>query len=261
MPQLLFKDHATALLQTWTQRAVTQTHIKSTFDQEDSWGLVYNLFPDIWLDMKAISNDILTRQADLYKIQSGVQATLSLQSSRGNTIYPHWNLLTAATIPNNMSPSSSRHTRNIGAIVGGVIGGITGVIIIALALWYLRRRLMQEYDSELEGQYVQPRPFSLVLSSSLDVAPEPANMVSRTEGGPLTRLAQLSQIPPISTNGREALGRGAASPIRDISSALDVTSANATDNIRAEDIRAEVAQLRRELERMRDREDPRSQYT
>ncbi|KAF5360962.1 hypothetical protein D9756_005161 [Leucocoprinus leucothites] len=292
--------HATALLQTWTQRAVAQTHIKSTFGQEDSWGLIYNLFPDIWLDMNVISNDVLTRQGNFYKGQSGGQAALGLQSSRGNTIYPldseDWNLLTAATIPSNLSdvrdqlinsihqrafdgsqqyplpmrydlisnksisgntgsaifgaaygllarnlpnvdinidqlPSSGPGpARNIGAIVGGVIGGIAGVIMIA---WL----------SGIDAESSCKKMISSGRGNTFNHVPS-----LLTKGGLLTRPTQLSQVPPISTKRRETLGRGAASPTRDASSVSDAMSANDNSDTTAEEIRAQVAQLRRELE-------------
>lgn len=309
-----YMDHATAILQNWTQRAVAETHIKSDFDQEDSWGLMYNLFPDIWLNFNMISSDTLTRQAEFYKGRSSTQSALGFQSSQENIVYPHWTLLTAATIPDSMpdarnqlissirqrifdgsqdfplpvrynvltgnasygssasaifgaaygllarslpnvdinvdqsSPSSSRPARNIGAIVGGVIGGIAGIVAMAflgLVFWTRRRRVTQEKNSNPESQHVQPRPFFPVLSSNSNATSKAPN-----------------KVPPISTKQREALGRGAYSPIRITSSVSDVpTSTNDTSDTMAEEIRAQVAQLRRELERVRDRADPPPRYT
>ncbi|KAJ3567658.1 hypothetical protein NP233_g6220 [Leucocoprinus birnbaumii] len=98
-----YLDQATTLSQNWAQSAVTDSHIKFNFDDPASWGLMYNIFPGILFNSSMISNEVLTLQANFYRGQSAGQIPLALRNSQTNIAYPHWNLLTAATIPENMS--------------------------------------------------------------------------------------------------------------------------------------------------------------
>ncbi|KAJ3568844.1 hypothetical protein NP233_g5444 [Leucocoprinus birnbaumii] len=98
-----YLDLATTLLENWTQSALTDSHIKLNFNESDSWGVIYNLFPDFLFNAKMITNEILTRQANFYSGQSGLQPALGFQSAQANIIFPHWNLLAAATIPDNLT--------------------------------------------------------------------------------------------------------------------------------------------------------------
>lgn len=95
-----YLDKATELVQNWEKLSATDTHLVSLFGELDSWGLVYNLFYAIWLNTDLISNSTLTKQADFYRQkQNGTQLALGLESSQQATVYPHWTLLTAATVP------------------------------------------------------------------------------------------------------------------------------------------------------------------
>ncbi|KAJ3568312.1 hypothetical protein NP233_g5795 [Leucocoprinus birnbaumii] len=97
-------DNALRLSKAWTERVVSDTHIQSTFDLADSWGLIYDVYFDIWLNFGIT----LSRQAEFYREQQGAQATLGIQNLQSNIVFPHWNLLTAATIPTNMSDVRNR---------------------------------------------------------------------------------------------------------------------------------------------------------
>ncbi|KAJ3568309.1 hypothetical protein NP233_g5791 [Leucocoprinus birnbaumii] len=68
------------------------------------------MFPDIWLNLGMISDDARVLQAELYRTQTAQQYALGLafgaeadSQGNGDLIYPHWNLLTAATILTNMT--------------------------------------------------------------------------------------------------------------------------------------------------------------
>ncbi|KAJ3567663.1 hypothetical protein NP233_g6219 [Leucocoprinus birnbaumii] len=108
-----YLNHATTLSQTWTQSAITDSHIKLDFDEPSSWGLMYNIFP-----------------ADFYPGQSAGQFPLPLRSSQADIAYPcaqhslyhafylsdcleDWNLLTAATIPDNVPDVRNQIIRSV----------------------------------------------------------------------------------------------------------------------------------------------------
>ncbi|KAF5361093.1 hypothetical protein D9756_005174 [Leucocoprinus leucothites] len=322
---LSLEDHAIALYQNWTQQAVTETHIKYIYDVPESWGLMYNLFPDIWLNMNMISNDTLTHQADFYKNQTGEQSALGVQNFHNDTVFPHWTLLTAATIPDNMSDirdqfissihqrvfngseyfslpikyksstgegigggasgsamfgtaygllarryvppldmpvfmtknfsqpnvdfvvhpySPPRPARNIGTTAGGVIGGVVGVALIALGLYFCNRRRRATQEKGWR-RYIQPHPFARVHSSPAEAE--------------LVRLSRPDS--PVLAKRRLASGHGNNFPIRGVSPASYSMSENSSSDARPEEIRAEISQLRRELESVRDRADLPPAYT
>lgn len=50
-----------ALIKTWKQLAVTESHIQGIYNRTDSWGLMYNLFPAIWLKTGLIEDDVCSQ--------------------------------------------------------------------------------------------------------------------------------------------------------------------------------------------------------
>jgi hypothetical protein len=52
------KDKANELIKEWKQSAVTQTHIRVEYGRPDTWGLMYNLFPAVWLQTDLIDEDV-----------------------------------------------------------------------------------------------------------------------------------------------------------------------------------------------------------
>lgn len=55
---------------------------------------------------------------------------------------------TSTSVPNSSpNPSSSKSSSNIGAIAGGVVGGICGLVLILVALWFIRRKRSRKNDS------------------------------------------------------------------------------------------------------------------
>ncbi|KAF7783397.1 hypothetical protein Agabi119p4_1421 [Agaricus bisporus var. burnettii] len=96
-----FKDKAHELIQSWKQLAVTDTHIQAEYKKSYTWGLMYNIFPAVWLETGLIDDEILNREAEFYlsKAPPGNQS-YSLDDNAGRDIaYPHWSLMTAAIIP------------------------------------------------------------------------------------------------------------------------------------------------------------------
>ncbi|KAJ3555186.1 hypothetical protein NP233_g12268 [Leucocoprinus birnbaumii] len=310
-----YLDQATTLSQNWAQSAVTDSHIKFDFDDPASWGLMYNIFPGILFNSIMISNEVLTLQANFYRGQSAGQFPLALRNSQTNIAYPHWNLLTAATIPENMSdvrnqiiksvhdrivdssqkfplpmrydittgegamgnsgsaifgaaygllarnlqnvdvnqhPSvtGSRISKDVGAIIGGVVGGLAGTTVIAIGLyiWYRRRRLAREQVSSMEHQDIQPQPFDGAATQERQLALPIKPQVPREHFAPLSRKQ------------REALGYANETLASDNSTVSGHTTSIGVSENSADAIRIEVAQLRRELEYVRDRTDLPPEY-
>ncbi|EKM77069.1 hypothetical protein AGABI1DRAFT_108435 [Agaricus bisporus var. burnettii JB137-S8] len=101
-----FKDKANELIQSWKQFAVTDTHIQAEYGKPGTWGLMYNLFPAVWLETGLIDDEILNREAQFYlsKAPPGDQS-YSLDDNAGRDIaHPHWSLMTAAVIPSGFRP-------------------------------------------------------------------------------------------------------------------------------------------------------------
>ncbi|KAF5360446.1 hypothetical protein D9756_005173 [Leucocoprinus leucothites] len=330
-----FMDNATRLAQNWTQQAVTETHIKYFFDDPNSWGLMYNLFPAVWLDTGLISSDILSRQGQFYMQQNGALSGFSLDSAVQNITYPHWTLLTAATVPdslkaartqlihqvhqrasggsnpftlpmtyststggaisgNNASPifgaaygllalglpnidiktspstasiPSTSKANKTSSIVGGVLGGVAGIILIVFGLaFYRRRRKAQEAKAFREQHYTRPHPFAPTLASTPNAvsrggAPPRMQEKSSTHTSNSSSLAPLRYIPPITGKRRENSGLPVHHSEPSTSAISDLTNTNNTSTSGADDLRVEVAELRRELESMRHLTDLPPRYT
>lgn len=56
--QIYLQDQATVLIKRWKQLAVADSHIQAVYNQTNSWGLMYNLFPAIWLQADLIEDDV-----------------------------------------------------------------------------------------------------------------------------------------------------------------------------------------------------------
>ncbi|KAF9443528.1 hypothetical protein P691DRAFT_778832 [Macrolepiota fuliginosa MF-IS2] len=98
-----YMDQATQLISSWKQLAVSNDHIDAIYGESTSWGLIYNLFPAIWLDTGLVGNDTLASQAGFYdKQMDSSNPGLDLDSSQPDVTYPHWMLMTAATIPDGL---------------------------------------------------------------------------------------------------------------------------------------------------------------
>ncbi|KAF9445097.1 hypothetical protein P691DRAFT_735541 [Macrolepiota fuliginosa MF-IS2] len=107
-----YMDQATQLISSWKQRAVANDHIDAVYGQSSSWGLMYNIFPAIWLNTGLIENSTLNLQAGFYAQQSSSDFGLSLDSSQQDVAYPHWSLMTAATVPDSLPSVQSRLIRS-----------------------------------------------------------------------------------------------------------------------------------------------------
>ncbi|EKM77075.1 hypothetical protein AGABI1DRAFT_130801 [Agaricus bisporus var. burnettii JB137-S8] len=96
-----FKDKANELIQSWKQLAVTDTHIQAQYGKPGTWGLMYNLFPAVWLETGLIDDDMVNREAQFYLSNAPPAAqSYSLDNVEARDIaYPHWALMTAAIIP------------------------------------------------------------------------------------------------------------------------------------------------------------------
>ncbi|XP_006457508.1 hypothetical protein AGABI2DRAFT_181692 [Agaricus bisporus var. bisporus H97] len=96
-----FKDKANELIQSWKQLAVTDTHIQAQYGKPGTWGLMYNLFPAVWLETGLIDDDMMNREAQFYLSNAPPAAqSYSLDNVEARDIaYPHWALMTAAIIP------------------------------------------------------------------------------------------------------------------------------------------------------------------
>ncbi|XP_006457506.1 hypothetical protein AGABI2DRAFT_123370 [Agaricus bisporus var. bisporus H97] len=117
-----FKDKANELIQSWKQLAVTDTHIQAEYGKPGTWGLMYNLFPAVWLETGLIDDEILNREAQFYlsktrkyfKLQryryipipytpfaaAPTDQSYGLDDNAARDIaYPHWSLMTAAIMP------------------------------------------------------------------------------------------------------------------------------------------------------------------
>ncbi|KAF7783398.1 hypothetical protein Agabi119p4_1422 [Agaricus bisporus var. burnettii] len=96
-----FKDKANELIQSWKGLAVTDTHIQAEYGKPGTWGLMYNLFPAVWLETGLIDHEILNREAQFYlsKPPPGDQSYSLDDNAARDIAYPHWSLMTAAIMP------------------------------------------------------------------------------------------------------------------------------------------------------------------
>ncbi|KAF7785231.1 hypothetical protein Agabi119p4_1396 [Agaricus bisporus var. burnettii] len=96
-----FKDKANELIQSWKQLAVTDTHIQAEYGKPGTWGLMYNLFPAVWLETGLIGDEIINREAQFYlsKAPPGDQSYSLDDNAARDIAYPHWSLMTAAIMP------------------------------------------------------------------------------------------------------------------------------------------------------------------
>ncbi|KAF9444696.1 hypothetical protein P691DRAFT_677102 [Macrolepiota fuliginosa MF-IS2] len=104
-----YMDEATQLISSWKQLAVSDDHIDAIYGQSTSWGLIYNIFPAIWLGTRLIENSYVSSFIRLITVfvhpfTPGSDFGFCLDSSQQDVAYPHWILMTAATIPDS-SPS------------------------------------------------------------------------------------------------------------------------------------------------------------
>jgi hypothetical protein len=55
---MYMQDKANELVNEWKGLAVTDTHIQAQYGQSGTWGLMYNLFPAVWLETGLIDDDV-----------------------------------------------------------------------------------------------------------------------------------------------------------------------------------------------------------
>ncbi|KAF5346060.1 hypothetical protein D9756_010802 [Leucocoprinus leucothites] len=103
-----WQEKANELFGQWQQLAVSNSsnRIQSVYGQAGSSGLIYNLFPAVWLNSSLVSDTLINNQAQFYAQQSSQEYILD--SSLPDTVFPHWTLLTAATIPSGLSAIRDR---------------------------------------------------------------------------------------------------------------------------------------------------------
>ncbi|KAL0578373.1 hypothetical protein V5O48_003625 [Marasmius crinis-equi] len=94
-----YQNQASSWVTTWQTQASSDGHLTSTYSASNSWGLMYNLYPDKLLGMKLVSQDIYDAQDKFYSNQalSSSKFGLPYDSNAVNVVKSHWTMLTAAT--------------------------------------------------------------------------------------------------------------------------------------------------------------------
>ncbi|KAF9445101.1 hypothetical protein P691DRAFT_762809 [Macrolepiota fuliginosa MF-IS2] len=263
VPNNSYMDLATQLISSWKQLAVTNDHIDAIYGQPISWGLVYNIFPAIWLNTGLIeATYTLTLQAGFYAQQSNSDFGFNPDSSQQDAAYPHWTLMTAATIPDGL-PS----------VRGQLIRSVYRAPEKRQLTWLQLRQRQPVAIKAIKGKDSKLRPFTAAVPPLIPLVNQ------RPDTFPTVKLPQLSQH---STNPRDtkSLPAGAAAPAiivtskhraapvlhkypnrahtDDPISTVGVSAVPAHPNLlpsssfRIEQLRVEVEQLRRELDSFRD---------
>ncbi|KAF9256003.1 DUF1793-domain-containing protein [Marasmius fiardii PR-910] len=82
-----YQNQASSWASTWQQLAVSNNHLVSTYSESDSWALMYNLYPDVLLGMKLISQEVRLKSSSfhsLLKLTSiDIQCTRSILCYKG----------------------------------------------------------------------------------------------------------------------------------------------------------------------------------
>ncbi|GBE81170.1 Glutaminase A [Sparassis crispa] len=220
-----FANNAAAYAATWQSLAesASQNHLLFSYGEANSWALMYNLYADLLLGTRLVSETVYDQQAAYYEALSQSNPyTFGLPidsdaATKGNSA---WLLFTAATCQNTSvrdslvamawkhaafnqtaavfpttylvdtgagtrgmaspgqgavfaplalnianvtivvpqatgSSSTTKHTINVGAIVGGgVVGGICGLALVALVAFLYRRRAQRLKLGGFEGENV-----------------------------------------------------------------------------------------------------------
>ncbi|KAF9443523.1 hypothetical protein P691DRAFT_407186 [Macrolepiota fuliginosa MF-IS2] len=313
-----YMDCAVQFIAAWKQSAVTDSHIEAVYGQPSSWGLMYNLFSSIWLNTGLVENSTLFLQAQFYAQQTNQSFGFDLDSSQPDVAYPHWALLTAATIPDSLStvrdqfinpvhqqayrmttnftlpnkydPStgnqlsgsgsaiqgaafgmlalslpnvdikadgvqiSSGPRKNVNGIIGGIIGGLAFVLILGggYFLWYKWKRKQGKYPE-------QARPF-------ITAAPSPTFTLDYHSNDTATRKLMkpsdngtAATTPPFAVMPGKQQGVLGQRPGQNRKSMPDnlpssvptPSDQGSTPVSGTEELRAEMEQLRRELDSIR----------
>ncbi|KAF9444145.1 hypothetical protein P691DRAFT_736930 [Macrolepiota fuliginosa MF-IS2] len=316
-----YMTHAMQLIAGWNQSSVTDTHINAVYNQSNSWGLMYNLFPAIWLNTGLVQDSTLNLQAEFYANQTGKNFGFSLDTSQ-DVAYPHWTTMTAATIPGNLpavrdqlikpvyqqaytatnvfplpvkyDPSTGDHLSGsasgsaiqgaafgilalslpnvdinagpvnlsgsgkakLGAILGGVIGGLALLLVLlgGLFFWH-KRRQKQDINTSTED-LSRPYPFNVFQWNDWNriLHPRehnPSVAATTTKSSRADPPADTSPAPTAMMSRKQR----DAGP-RPVQTNNPTTSAPATSASGTEDLRAEMEELRREMDSIRQIAEP-----
>jgi hypothetical protein len=152
------------------------------------------------------------------------------------------------------------------AIVGGVIGGIAVIILVVFVLlfWRRRRTLLEE-----KGFKERPDPFSPLLPNSTPLALPSSSGHAKIKVTPISltapSLSSLTHVgsaePPTSNKQREAYGSLIHRPMPSDSAVTNTSNKHSAPTSATNDLRVQVADLRRELESMRHLTDMPPLYT
>jgi hypothetical protein len=201
----------------------------------------------------------------------------------------------------NISPGGNANAGKnspVGAIVGGVIGGLAFLLLIVGAVFFWRRRRIQQSRVvvDLQNENPQPQPFITQYypinandsafqfpkpSPTTPLTPtrqeplsEPRPEPIRIEGSysdasgpnhqlsPSTPTLPSPQFQPLSTKQREALQQNRSHQYQPSESAVSslTTPYTASGSGREDALRAEVDELRREMEAIRNIAQPPPSY-
>ncbi|KAF9443524.1 hypothetical protein P691DRAFT_787943 [Macrolepiota fuliginosa MF-IS2] len=290
-----YMDRAAQLITNWTQLAVVDGHIESVYGGgSDSWGLMYNLFPAIWLSTGLIDNRTLNLQAQFYNEKINVSNFgLILDTSQRDVAYPHgfsgvrnqlitpvrnqaYRMSNNFPLPIRYNPSTGDRISGtgslpnigikaaslngsqvdlggrseIGGIVGGIIGGLAFILVLASGgylLWRKQQQKQQNINAAGREHHTDAPP------------PMPDSDYRGINAVQLLDNVDAGQSPLSSSKGQEVFGQRAnknrmriENPTPNVSATLVASNRDPRESVPStEGLRAEMGQLRRELDSIR----------
>ncbi|KXN89757.1 hypothetical protein AN958_05297 [Leucoagaricus sp. SymC.cos] len=129
IPNSTYMESANRYVTNWTQSAVANNdHIATTFQEPSTSGLIYNLFPAVWLDSGLVDNSVRLKTttfivlgSNLYFIDIEASSKLLRKASNQgtgqvaqygfkfdsslvqNSVHSDWTFLTAAAVPDDLT--------------------------------------------------------------------------------------------------------------------------------------------------------------
>ncbi|KIK52995.1 hypothetical protein GYMLUDRAFT_250707 [Collybiopsis luxurians FD-317 M1] len=150
-----YSSTASSLVSQWQNLAGSSGHLTSTYEDSNSWGMIYNLYPDKLLGFNLVDNNTYSKQTSWYSDAASTAKPFGLpfDSNAESIAKTHWTLFTAATATdsktrdflvsmahaaasnlNNYAVFPTTYNTSDGSIIGGASSPAQGAMYSLLAL-------------------------------------------------------------------------------------------------------------------------------